>query len=161
MPACCQCRRLFEPSPRVGARQVTCGDAACRRRNHAASCRRWRERNRDSVSQHYPDVVVGFRERRPTYQREWRILRGLREIRDAIEPVLRACALTLARLLASGDTVLAARVREPARPPGHDRFAEVMAVGRRLSALVTELAALVRQLDAAARCSARRDTRRD
>ena len=79
---CCKCRRPIEPDPRVGARQVTCGDEACQRERHADRCRAWRAANADVARSHYEDVVLPFRRRHPEYQRRWRLSRRLREIRE-------------------------------------------------------------------------------
>lgn len=84
---CCECRQPFTPDPRVGARQVTCGAAPCQRKRHADRCRAWHDANRETTASHYQDVVVPFRERRPHYQRLWRLARCLREIREKIRPL--------------------------------------------------------------------------
>jgi hypothetical protein len=44
---CSECRRWFRPHPRVGARQRTCGDAACRQTRHQRADRQWHERHPD------------------------------------------------------------------------------------------------------------------
>lgn len=44
---CCVCGRWFEPHPRVGARQKTCGRASCKAELHKLSCRRFRAAERD------------------------------------------------------------------------------------------------------------------
>jgi hypothetical protein len=44
---CCICRALFRPDPRGGARQKTCGRAACQQARHAERQGRWRRRNPD------------------------------------------------------------------------------------------------------------------
>lgn len=83
---CCHCTRPFVPDPRVGDRQLTCGDEACRRARHSEQCRAWHEQNREVTASHYQDVVVPFRQQQPDYQRRWRLGRKLREIREAILP---------------------------------------------------------------------------
>jgi len=40
------CRKAFQPDPRVGARQRTCGAAECRRQHKRGQQRRWARRNR-------------------------------------------------------------------------------------------------------------------
>ena len=45
---CSECRRWFAPHPRVGARQVTCGAAACQRHRHRRADRHWHRRHPDS-----------------------------------------------------------------------------------------------------------------
>jgi hypothetical protein len=86
---CTCCQRLFHPDPRVGPRQRTCGAPACQRERHAASCRRWRRRNRAVTRTHYQDYVQPSRARaapRPISSRQVALfLRGVRpEMRDAI-----------------------------------------------------------------------------
>ena len=86
---CACCTTLFSPDPRVGARQRTCGAPACQRQRHAASCRRWRRRNRAVTRNHYPDYVQPGRSRaapEPISPRQVAVfLRGVRpEMRDAI-----------------------------------------------------------------------------
>lgn len=151
MRRCSQCGRLFVPNPRVASRQMTCGGAECKRRQHAESCRRWREKNRDVTSCHYVDFVVPFRKRHQTYQCEWRILRSLREIRDAIEPVLRTVDGPLGRLISRSGRVLATRCQEHRRASlhGRDWFVDVLAIAKRIFLLVRKLISLVRRLDEA------------
>lgn len=86
---CVSCTTLFRPDPRVGPRQRTCGAPACQRQRHAASCRRWRRRNRAVTRTHYPDYVAPARARAapgPISPRQVAVfLRGVRpEMRDAI-----------------------------------------------------------------------------
>jgi len=86
---CACCKTLFHPDPRVGARQRTCGVPACQRQRHAASCRRWRRRNRTVTRTHYPDYVLPARARAapgPISPRQVALfLCGVRpEMRDAI-----------------------------------------------------------------------------
>jgi len=86
---CMCCKRLFHPDPRVGPRQRTCGAPACQRVRHAASCRRWRRRNRAVTRTHYQDYVQPSRARAgpgPISARQvTSFLRAVRpEMRDAI-----------------------------------------------------------------------------
>jgi len=86
---CACCTRLFRPDPRVGPRQRTGGAPACQRERHAASCRRWRRRNRAVTWTHYQDSVQPARARAapgPISPRQVAVfLRGVRpEMRDAI-----------------------------------------------------------------------------
>jgi hypothetical protein len=60
---CPWCQTLFHPDPRVGPRQRTCGAPACQRARHAASCRRWRRRNRAVTRTPYQDYVQPHRAR--------------------------------------------------------------------------------------------------
>ena len=43
------CDTLFMPDARVGKRQRTCGEPACRAEQHRVSCKVWRERERPAV----------------------------------------------------------------------------------------------------------------
>src|SRR5690606_16970059 len=79
---CSECSAEFIPDPRVGERQVTCGNAECQRARHAKQCREWHVANREATASHYEDVVVPFRAQQPDYQRRWRWGRRLREIRE-------------------------------------------------------------------------------
>ena len=81
---CSQCSWPVVPDPRLGKRQHTCGSPECQRKRHASSCSSWRQRNRDATRNHYEDYVLPFRDRRPDYQRCWRVARKMREIRDAM-----------------------------------------------------------------------------
>jgi hypothetical protein len=106
------CNRLFVAHPKVGARQVTCGCAACQRSRHAEKCRQWHAANREASSKHYEDVVVPFRLEQPSYQRRWRWSRRLREIREQLMRDIRAGGSRLRRLMErAGD--LAQRAVEP------------------------------------------------
>ena len=86
---CACCKTLFHPDPRLGLRQRTCGAPACQRARHAASCRRWRRRNRAVTRTHYQDYVQPARARAAPRSISPRqvtsFLRGVRpEMRDAI-----------------------------------------------------------------------------
>ena len=86
---CACCKTLFRPDPRLGPRQRTCGAPACQRERHAASCRRWRRRNRAVTRTHYQDYVQPARARAAPGLISPRqvavFLRGVRpEMRDAI-----------------------------------------------------------------------------
>jgi hypothetical protein len=86
---CTCCKSLFRADPRVGPRQRTCGAPACQRQRHAASCRRWRRRNRAVTRTHFQDYVQPSRARaapKAISPRQVTVfLRGLRpEMRDAI-----------------------------------------------------------------------------
>jgi hypothetical protein len=79
---CTECTRRFEPDPRIGHRQVTCGTTECQRGRHSGRCRAWHEAHPESAASHYEDVVAPFRQQQPSYQRRWRLGRRLREIRE-------------------------------------------------------------------------------
>ena len=42
---CRVCKRWFKPEARLGDRQKTCGDAACKREWHRRKCAEWNEKN--------------------------------------------------------------------------------------------------------------------
>lgn len=46
---CRVCSELFTPDRRVGARQHTCGAAACQSERHRRECKGWREREREAA----------------------------------------------------------------------------------------------------------------
>ena len=46
---CPCCNGLFLPDPRVGDRQRTCGEAACKADWHRRGCQRWREQNPGAI----------------------------------------------------------------------------------------------------------------
>jgi len=88
-PPPCVLQDALPPRSRVGSRQRTCGAPACQRHRHAASCRRWRRRNRALTRTHYPDYVQPHRARaapQADLPRQVTVfLRGVRpEMRDAI-----------------------------------------------------------------------------
>jgi len=43
---CRVCRKWFQPDARLGARQKTCGNAACQKEWHTRRCREWNKKNR-------------------------------------------------------------------------------------------------------------------
>jgi hypothetical protein len=79
---CSQCNAEFEPDPRIGSRQGTCGAAECQRKLHAETCRQWHGANVEATSSHYQDFVVPFRRLHPDYQMRWRWGQKLGEIRE-------------------------------------------------------------------------------
>lgn len=46
---CSVCRKWFQPHPRLGARQRTCGSEDCQRERHRRSCKALRDRDREAV----------------------------------------------------------------------------------------------------------------
>jgi len=42
---CRVCKRWFKPDARLGDRQKTCGDAACKREWHRRKCAEWNDKN--------------------------------------------------------------------------------------------------------------------
>lgn len=107
---CCECRRLFVPNPRVGDRQVTCGDEECQRLRHNYICRLWHqdnfeEKGPEASREHYRDVVKPFRHEQPSYQRRWRLAQSLREIREQILVLTGIIGARLRGLVARGRTL--------------------------------------------------------
>ena len=50
---CRICQKWFTPNPRVGDRQMTCGDHECMRKWHAGKCAGWNRKNRNCVQENY------------------------------------------------------------------------------------------------------------
>jgi hypothetical protein len=105
---CTQCSAEFEPDPRIGSRQETCGSAECQRKLHSKACRRWHAANVEATRSHYQDFVLPFRRVQPDYQGRWRWGQRLREIREQMGQLGGALLVPL-RGLISRAQVLAAR----------------------------------------------------
>jgi len=67
---CCVCRKHYRAEPRVGARQVTCGSAACRRTRKIKTDRRWRGEHPEYFRRRREEHADA-RDRR-SYSREYR-----------------------------------------------------------------------------------------
>ena len=50
---CRLCRRWFMPNPRLKDRQMTCGDARCKREWHRRRCCEWNKKNSDYFRANY------------------------------------------------------------------------------------------------------------
>ena len=50
---CGICRRWFLPDPRLKGRQMTCGDAYCKREWHRKKCQEWNRKNKDYFRSNY------------------------------------------------------------------------------------------------------------
>jgi len=50
---CRICRRWFLPDPRLKGRQMTCGDAQCKRQWHRKKCQEWNRKNTDYFRSNY------------------------------------------------------------------------------------------------------------
>lgn len=109
---CCQCNRPFVPEPRVGDRQVTCGDGTCKRERHCERCRAWHANNGEVGKSHYEDVVAPFRRAQPDYQRRWRLGRRLREIREATGSVGGVLLTALGALLGRAEVLSTSPARQ-------------------------------------------------
>ena len=145
---CTECTHLFDPDPRVGDRQVTCGAAVCQRQRHAYRCKRWHERNAESAASHYADVVQPYRQRHPGYQRRWRIVVSIREIREQMLAAVGAAGARVRRLVLRGRVAMSAAVAESAqvRATTGEPLAQALAAVESLSGVLDELAAVATQL---------------
>ncbi len=85
--SCCICRKRFEPHPRLGDRQRTCGRDECQKRRRRANSRNWRSRNpeaddadyrrirerdRRQYRRQYWATHPAARDRHAAYMRRWR-----------------------------------------------------------------------------------------
>lgn len=145
---CSECNRLFIPDPRVGDRQVTCGAKACQQSRHAAKCKIWHQGNHDASVHHYEDVVKPFRAKHPTYQRRWRLVARLREIREQIIAVVVAAGQRLRDVLHRGSRVVAETVGEPPQGPSitGESLRSALAVAQKLVTILDTLARVAGQL---------------
>jgi len=50
---CRICRRWFTPNPRLKDRQMTCGNAKCKREWHRKKCKEWYRKNSDYFTSNY------------------------------------------------------------------------------------------------------------
>jgi hypothetical protein len=66
---CCICRKHFEPHPRLGARQRTCGRDECQKRRRRANSRHWRARNPEGDDATYRRIRQ--RDRREYRRQYW------------------------------------------------------------------------------------------
>jgi hypothetical protein len=78
---CHCCGHFFIPHPRLGKRQKTCSNTACREKYQKEAKRDWRQNNPDYFKGRYPETKA-WREENPDYQSQWRENR--REIQDSI-----------------------------------------------------------------------------
>jgi hypothetical protein len=146
---CCQCRKLFEPDPRVGDRQVTCGSPACQRAQHAEACRRWHKSNPEARTGHYRDVVEPYRAQHPSYQRRWRVVGRLREIRDEISITLHGVGERVLRVLNRGRSVQVLAAEQPVQPRAitGQPLSSALTTAARIVEMLGELRRLVAQLE--------------
>ncbi len=127
---------------------MTCGDRECQRRRHAEACRGWRAKNRGVTASHYKDVVAPYRQRHPGYQRRWRVVRRVGEIRDEIAAAAVRVGKQLRSVLSRGRV---AQV-EAGREPGHVQattaksLSAALAAGAAISGALAELAAVIAEL---------------
>ena len=71
MKDCPYCKTQFTPHPKVGKRQKTCGEPACKSALKADNNRKWRERNPDYYCDDYPRVK-DWLEENPGYLKDYR-----------------------------------------------------------------------------------------
>jgi len=50
---CRICGKWFAPHPRLGVRQMTCGDPECQRQWHTKKCAEWNRKNRITFQENY------------------------------------------------------------------------------------------------------------
>lgn len=81
MKKCSFCGRFFRPDVRVGNRQKSCYQEACKKKRKKASQRNWIKANPEYFHGRYQEIRL-WREKNPGYQREWRM--KSREIQDKI-----------------------------------------------------------------------------
>jgi len=87
---CCICSKRFEPNPRLGAHQRTCGDTACQKQRRRLNSRNWRikhpeaddtvyrrirRRDRRAYRRHYWATHPHARLLHAAYMRQWRARR--------------------------------------------------------------------------------------
>ena len=70
MKNCPYCKTQFTPHPKVGKRQITCGEPACKAALKSDNNRKWRQRNPD-YHRDYPRVK-GWLEQKPGYLKKYR-----------------------------------------------------------------------------------------
>lgn len=130
-------------------RQVTCRRKRCQRAQHAEACRRWHRQNRESSANHYQDVVVPFRKRHPGYQRRWRLVRSLGEIRDEIGLAVHGVGKRLSRVLARGRKEQALAESEPAqaRATTGKLLCSALAMAAEIQELIAALGRKVAELE--------------
>lgn len=95
--SCCICGKRFEPHPRLGDRQRTCGRDECQKRRRSENSRKWRtlnpegddatyrrirHRDRREYRRQYWATHLAARNRHAAYMRQWRARH-----RDAEAPV--------------------------------------------------------------------------
>lgn len=78
---CRFCRKMFIPDPRVKRHQKFCLRAKCQERRIIKSQENWLRKNPGYFQGRYENTRI-WREKNPTYQKEWR--KKMREIQDVI-----------------------------------------------------------------------------
>jgi len=71
MKKCLYCKTQFVPHPKVGKRQITCGEPACKAALKSDNNKKWRQRNPDCHCNDYPRVK-DWLEQKPGYLKAYR-----------------------------------------------------------------------------------------
>jgi hypothetical protein len=94
---CCICKKQFNPNPRLGDRQRTCGRDNCQKERRRINSRNWRARNpegddatyrrirrrdRREYRRQYWAAHPIAREHHAAYMRQWRARRAAARVRD-------------------------------------------------------------------------------
>jgi hypothetical protein len=66
-----KCRRVFNPDPRVGDRQISCHETVCKSRRKIIAQRKWSKSNPDYFYGRYLETRI-WKEKNPNYQKKWR-----------------------------------------------------------------------------------------
>ncbi len=90
---CVVCGRFFLPHARVGSRQKTCDDIACRKKRKRMLEKEWHNKNPDYSKGCY-GYTKAWRQAHPGYQKAWRDKRR-REIKTQIHPQTRMQSVRL------------------------------------------------------------------
>lgn len=92
---CSICRKRFEPHPRLGDRQHTCGSPVCQKQRRRLNARTWRDkhpdgddavyrrirrRNRRAYRRQYWATHPQARQHHATYMRQWRACKRMARV---------------------------------------------------------------------------------
>lgn len=127
---------------------MTCGAAECQRRRHAKKCKRWHADNRDVTASHYEDVVKPYRQKHPDYQRRWRVVAALCEIREEMAAGVEAVGARMRKLLARGRAAVGTATGVASQPDGKtgEALTAALAAGASIVGVLAELSKAVGQL---------------
>jgi hypothetical protein len=82
---CRVCKRWFTPDARLGDRQKTCGDAACKREWHRRKCAEWNEKNSEYAKANALQRKIEAAKNRPASSGDSRSLLPQRYAKEVIE----------------------------------------------------------------------------
>jgi hypothetical protein len=82
---CRVCKRWFKPDARLGDRQKTCGDAACKREWHRRKCAEWNEKNSEYAKTNALQRKIEAAKNRPASSGDSRSLLPQRYAKEVIE----------------------------------------------------------------------------